>query len=90
MPELISPAAFGRRLQPEGCPPIDWRQFVDGRPRRLIYGDDFVDSPESVRQSAYRAASMIGMKAIAKVEGSNVKVQFIVDGDDSKRRGVER
>lgn len=73
MPQVLKkPVEFRGR----GFDRIDWKAIADGRQYRLVAGEDFDSTRESVQSSAHQAAGRLRMRAQTMRDGDDVIVQF--------------
>ncbi|MDA8318846.1 MAG: hypothetical protein M0030_03395 [Actinomycetota bacterium] len=54
-----------------------WDEWLDGQPRLLERGVDFLSGPADLRTAAYRAAEKRGIRVRTQVAGENLEVQAI-------------
>lgn len=64
-------------LTPEPRPAYPWNEWLDGRPRRLTHGIDFLVSAHSLATAARVTGLRRGIKVRASVRGNTVFVQAI-------------
>ncbi len=54
----------------------DWGSMVDGKPRRMVRGEDFHCQPRSVRSAAKAYARRRGLKCVVRMLEDAVYVQL--------------